>query len=194
MTLSKRDTNILVLIGVLLVSAGFWQFIFSPLHDSYVELSDNLEAQVKIFEENKSLLDRRDDIELSYRKVEATFPTNEDGDPRFAFREDVDSSIDELLPNQPKKVEPAKMTEIPQIKEYEKLFLEVATSGNYQKISQLLKGFDQKGFWIAYMRISQPRGIDDAELSLQLTLDRFVKIEAPDAKPTRRTGSLGGYR
>ena len=66
-------------------------------------------------------------------------------------------------------------------------------------LSQLLKGFDQKGFLITQLSISQKGGIDNPELDMDLQLSRIVKIDEETIDKGiggRRaaSGSKGGYR
>ena len=201
MKISERDSKILIVIAVLLIGAASWKFIIQPVVTRYNDLNGSLESEIETHNKNVSILERRQEIELSYRRVEATFPADDaNRGPYYAFQEDVESAIDELFPGQQKKVDlPLEEPINKSISEYTKLYLAARTSGDFSKITQLLKGFDQKGFLITELSIRQARGIDDPEMTLDLRLDRILKVESDSKNGSNsrstlaRKGNPGGY-
>ena len=199
MKLTNKDIKVLSVTVTLILGSVIWSFGVKPIIEKYSELNENLEKQISKYEENIELLNRRSEIEASYRKVEATFPASDERKPSDAFIEDVEAATKEILPDQhPPIFDPVQWKEIKGVNDYAQLELNMKTSGQLAGLSQLLKSFDQKGFLIAQLRLSQPYGIDSPELSMDIQLLRIVKInedeESTNESSRKRTGSLGGYR
>ena len=96
-------------------------------------------------------------------------------------------------------IAPVTPDEIKGVKGYEFYVLTMTVFGELDKIAQLLKGLDQKGFLIKNISLFQNKGPDNPELKLDLTLARIVKVEqeedgGPRRPGSRRLGTGGGRR
>lgn len=178
MALSSRELRIAWATVAIVVGAVLWQYGVSPLLDNYQQLLEVLEAEEKVFNENKAIMAQKSKIEENYRKIMAMFPKDDpEKDPAAAFSEDVDAAVRAILPGAPCQIEVVERAEIKDVPEYQFLKITVNTRGELEKIAQLLKGFDQKGFLIKNLTVRQTKGIDNPELSLNFTLARIVKVE-----------------
>ena len=191
MALHARELRFAYATGAAAVAALLWFYGVKPIVERYTELSANLETEESKFKANRDILSRTSKIEEAYRRVEATFPAQDDRNPDDAFAEDVDAAAKEILPDKRRTVEPAKTEEIKGVTGYEFLTLNMGITGDLDSLAQLLKGFDQKGFLIKSLSIQHNRGIDDKELKLDVSLARIVKTEE-ETDTVRKPGSLLG--
>lgn len=190
--LSARELRILIVTAILVGGSVTYLFAIEPLLNRYTDLQERLDRERDRFEQNVEILHTALEIEKDYRAVEAQFPQDSDDiSPRAAFSEDVDSARQMILPGERSwYIEPVKSEPIPGADGYEFLTLAMSTTGELDQIARLLKGFDQRGFLIRSLTLSQNRGVDSPELRLDLTLARIVKIEDEDPDSPRRPSAV----
>lgn len=195
MPISSRERKIVWLTLLIVGAVALWLGV-SPIIDSYVQLKEELGTEKQKYESNRAILMRTKQIEQDFRRVEAQFPDVEPGrSPDFAFSEDVAAAADAILPDQTKKptIDPVKPEPIKSVSDYEFLNLTMRASGEYEKLTQLLKGFDQKGFLVKAITLDHSNP-DRPELSLDLMLARIVKLEAEQADGAAGTTARSGFR
>ena len=177
MALNDREQKILYLTIAIVAGAVLW-WGASPIWESYTQLTADLEAARSKFRSNQSVLRRADQIREEFVRVEEQFPDVEEGRaPDFAFSEDVADAVASILPGE-KRPEISRVTSVPidNVDDYEFLNLTMTVTGEYEKLAQLLKGFDQKGFLVKSITLDHSNP-DKPDLSLDITLARIVKIE-----------------
>ena len=200
MALSKREMNILWLTLALAGVVVLWAYGISPLWETYTTTREVLKKEEAKYVSNRDKLKRAKTIEADYQRVEAQFPKDEPGRrPEYAFSEDVDAAAEAILPGGKRDIAPVTPDEIKGVKGYEFYVLTMTVFGELDKIAQLLKGLDQKGFLIKNISLFQNKGPDNPELKLDLTLARIVKVEqeedgGPRRPGSRRLGTGGGRR
>ena len=194
MALSNREQKILQLTIVVVGGVLLWWGV-APIWDNYVQLKEDLEAEKATFNKNKKILQRTEEIEEEFRRVEAQFPDVEEGrSPDFAFSEDVAAAVESILPGERRPaIQPPKSEPIKNVDDYEFLNLVMDVSGQYEKLAQLLKGFDQKGFLVKSITLDHSNP-DKPELSLNITLARIVKLEDEEPDGGARRGFRTGRR
>jgi hypothetical protein len=194
MALSNREQKILYITVALVGAVVLWWGV-APIWDSYTELRADLEAEKRTFDNNKAVLQRTEQIEEEFRRVEAQFPDVEEGrSPDFAFSEDVAAAVESILPGERRPViQPVQSEAIKNVTDYEFLNLTMTVTGEYEKLAQLLKGFDQKGFLIKSITLDHSNP-DKPELSLDITLARIVKLEEETEEGGGRIGRRPGGR
>jgi hypothetical protein len=192
MVLSKRELRILWI--TIAVGGGtlLWAYGIVPLYDRYKTVSEELTKEEQTFVKNKDKLNRATKIQADYQRIEAQFPKDVPGKrPDHAFSEDVDAAAEAILPGEKRTIEPVQTEEIKDVTGYEFLTLAMGITGELDKIAQLLKGFDQKGFLIKSISLYHTKGVTNPELKLDITLARIVKVEQEEDKgPGRRRPGL----
>jgi hypothetical protein len=198
MTLNKRETRILWVTISMIGGLLLWTQGVGPLYDKYVQLQDSLAKEQKKYQDNVKILSTADKIEADYKRIEAQFPKEVEGkSPEHQFSEDVVAAAAQILPDKVPSVDIVQHEAIKEINDYEFLTFAAAITGELDKISQLLKGFDQKGFLIKMIKLAHTRGPDSPELKLEITLARIVKIAEDEfVGGPRRPGTVkfGGRR
>jgi hypothetical protein len=191
MALSKREMNILWLTLAIAGGVVLWSYGLSPLWETYTVTRDELQKEEAKYNSNRDKLKRAKTIEADYQRIEATFPKTEEPGQRadHAFSADVDAAAEAILPGGKRDIQPVIEEEIKGVKGYEFLTLTMTVFGELDKIAQLLKGFDQKGFLIKSISLFQNKGVDNPELKLDLTLARIVKMQEDGDSGPRRPGS-----
>lgn len=199
MALSKRDQRTLSITVALLLGFVVWSFGVDPVWQSYIDLNDQLEAERKKYVENQKTLSEGAAIDEGYTRVEAQFPQDDpERDPSEVFNEEVVDLVQQIVGQNP-EYRPPTTAEITGASGYEFLILPLTVRSDLNKVSELLKEFDQRGYLIQTARITRDADLDKDELTLDLNLGRIVKIvDEEDLAGPARPGSLrlsrGGAR
>lgn len=194
MALNKREMTILWVTILIIAGVVLWVYAFEPVYQSYSSILADLEKEEKLFKSNVSVLEDTKKIEEDYKRIEATFPKdNPDKLPEMQFSEDVDAAAEAILPGEKRNIEPVQHADIKDVTGYEFLTLAMRTQGEYHKISQLLTGFDQKGFLMKSITLQRPN-IDRPDMTLDVTLARIVKLQMDDESNRSRGGKRGARR
>lgn len=199
MALSKRELRILWVTVAVAGSVLLWTQGISPAWQYYTDMQDKVEKEQKKYDSNKNILKTEKKIEADYRRIEAQFPKEDPArSPEHQFSEDVMAAAAEILPGRIPVIDQiVQHEEIKGVTQYEFLTFAIRITGELDKLSELLKGFDQKGFLIKSIVLMQSKGIDNPELDLSITLARIVKIEQDEQTVgPRRPGTvkIGGGR
>jgi hypothetical protein len=190
MALNKRERGILWLTIGVFCAFILWQWGIGPLYADYAETSELLETQRKTFEDNRKTLGRAKDTERQYKAIEAQFPKQEEGKRAdHGFIEDVISQVEGVLGARPKDIQPVAREKMKDVPGYDFLTFSMRVTGELDKLSQLLKSFDQKGFLIQTLVLLHP-DLDNPQITLDITLARIVKQEEEKKGTRRRPGSL----
>lgn len=181
MALSKRETKILYLTVAIALVAVLWYQGIAPIYDDYLSQQQQLEAEIAKFKDNSRTMADADKIKSEYERIKAQFPKDVAGKkPEESFSEEVMNAAQTILPGRTPQADLVDRVKIAEVDDYEFLTFSIKSIGELQNIAQLLKGFDQKGFLIQKIVLQHQRGVDDPNLSLELTLARIVKVEAQD--------------
>ncbi len=194
MAVSKRDRNILVYIGSLLIVYALWVVGIEPVYNSYVELNDNLAKAQATYKENQTILLEAKTIEAGYKMVEAQFPRDDpERDASEVFSEEVVALVRDVVGRQPKGYQSPTVNEIKGATGYQFLILPVIVDGPIDSIAKLFKAFNQKGYLIQSATITA--ALDKEDIGATIELRRIVKIPTEDETPALgKPGqfSLGG--
>lgn len=187
MALSSRELKIAWLTLGVIGAVLLWIYGIGPIYDGYMQKQEELHKAEELFKNNRQLLAKQPKIEANFKKIEAMFPKDDPNkEPKMSFSEDVDAAISNILPGVNRTVEVVQSESIKDVNEYEFLVLPVRTTGELDKIAQLLKGFDQKGFLIKNIMMRHSKGPDTPDLRLEITLARIVKVQPDEGGPRRR--------
>lgn len=179
MALNKREQRILYLTVFIVVGIVLWMQGIDPILSNWSANQEVLETERKNYEANVQTLNTAREIEEGFKKIEATFPADDDPekDPEQTFSEEIVADAQNILPGKVPAPGSPQREEIKGVEGYEFLTFSVGVTGEFENIAQLLKGFDQKGYLIKEMTLQHSKGIDDPELRLELTMARIVKVE-----------------
>lgn len=192
MALSKKDQRTLTITLVILLGYVVWAFGIEPVWNSYQDVNDKLDRELVKYRENQEMLAEAESIDEGYKRVEAQFPKDDpERDPSQVFNEEVVDMVDEIIGVIP-NFAPPNTAEIKGASGYEFLLLPITIDEvKLDKVADLLKGFEKKGYLIQTATITRDTDLNKDDLSMELNLGRIVKIdsEVEEAGPAR-PGSL----
>lgn len=193
MALQRRETAILWTTVAVVVGAVLWLYGIQPIWDDYSNTRTALEEAEKTYEQNRKILAGRSKIEAEFDRIKKAIPREktDEQSAKDAFQEDVNQLATQMLGSRPGLgvVTPEEMKDVPGFK---LLSFEIRANGTLESIAKLLKAFDQRGYLIQQVGITQ-KNIDDPNLSLVLALARIVQIEEEKREERRSPfGAFGG--
>lgn len=175
--MTKREKTIVGLFAVVLVFWLLYQFGLADMIDELASERKRLATQRALYQQCLRGLADEKSINEEYAKFEMySIPRNTDKDPADEFTEYVRDLYRQLGEKGLPFLEQTSQQEIPGIRDYKEILLPMRITTTLDKLTQLLRAFDQQRLLIKHLSISCPPDRDPT-LTVKITLSRFVRAE-----------------